>query len=258
MRTPFAAGFTIIETLLVLAVTGALVSGILLTVGASLNTQRYRDSVDSLKTTLQAQYSELGSVQNDRENNVSCNSAAQLSEDRAEVRGQSNCILLGKLVSIDRGEITFRTVLGVERAAASETNDITSLRNNYILSVSELGVDTKLLEWGTEIAWPTRVNGEDRGGASTPRQLSLLFIKSPDSGRFYTFSADTAWESPTSANLRSMVQNVESVPEKIICVDPQGLAPPEKLAIYIPGTAAVPSAIESRSNTLLGEQRSRC
>lgn len=255
---PLTAGFTIIETLLVLAVTGALVSGILLTVGASLNTQRYRDSADNTKALLQAQYDELASVQNDRENNWSCNAAARLDDETSQIRGQSDCVLLGKLISMNGGAVTVSTIVGVARTLPAASNDIDSLRNNYTLGVSELGVTQRTLEWGTEIAWPTRVADVPRPGATTPRQLSLLFVKSPDSGQLYTFSADTVWAAPTAENLRSMIVSTETVPNKIICIDPQGLAPPEKMAVTIPGIASTPSAVELQSNTLLGERGSQC
>ena len=45
-------GFTVIETMLFLGVAGALTMGVLVGSGASINQQRYRDSVNSLKSPI--------------------------------------------------------------------------------------------------------------------------------------------------------------------------------------------------------------
>ena len=42
-----SGGFTIIEVMLFLAVSGVLAAGILATVGGTIGAQRYRDAVDS-------------------------------------------------------------------------------------------------------------------------------------------------------------------------------------------------------------------
>ena len=61
-----SAGFTIIETMLVLAITGALVAAMFVGIGTSISIQRYRDAVTTFKDTLQEQYSALANVSNDR------------------------------------------------------------------------------------------------------------------------------------------------------------------------------------------------
>jgi type II secretory pathway pseudopilin PulG len=260
MKTPVAAGFTIIETLLVLAVTGALLTAIFATVGVSLNHQRYRDAAENLKLVMQSQYEDLNSVTNDRTNTWSCNESARLSEDTVEIRGQSDCTLVGKLVTIDDERLRIYTILAHERASATPiANDITSLRNNYALSVSTIGNENRELEWGTNIAWPRVSEGTTRGSSLTPRFVAFLFVKSPDTGQIYTFSSDdNTLLSPSSSDIRSMLVAGTGQRERVVCLDPNGIAPPDKLAVVVARYAAVPNAIELRSNELLRAEDTEC
>ena len=54
MKRVASRGFTIIEVMLFLAITGLLAVGVLATVGNSINVQRYRDAVVTLQTEVQA------------------------------------------------------------------------------------------------------------------------------------------------------------------------------------------------------------
>jgi type II secretory pathway pseudopilin PulG len=258
MKASSRAGFTIIETLLVLGVTAALVAGILYGIGSSLNNQRYRDAVETLKTSLQTQFSELSSVQNDRDNTWSCSASGQVSDTTAETRGQSNCILLGKLVSLTGTDMIIHSVVGSKKDIPAAANDIDSLKNNYTLGVSTIIVEKRKLEWGTGVAWPIRVAGSATSGGTDPRQLSLMFIRSPDSGHIYTFSSDSTSDTPSSSALNAMISSVSGQPERIICVDPRGLNPPERVAVVIAGNASASGAIETKSNTLLASGGSEC
>ena len=53
-------GFTLVEAMLFLAITGLLTVGILVGSGVAISQQRYRDSVNSLKSFIQDQYSACG------------------------------------------------------------------------------------------------------------------------------------------------------------------------------------------------------
>jgi len=65
-------GFTIIEVMLFLAVTGVLAAGILASVGSTLGLQRYRDAVDGFSSYIQGQYGQTISVRNDIDNHREC------------------------------------------------------------------------------------------------------------------------------------------------------------------------------------------
>ncbi|MEP6710564.1 MAG: prepilin-type N-terminal cleavage/methylation domain-containing protein, partial [Candidatus Saccharibacteria bacterium] len=58
MDTQRHPGFTIIEVMLFLAISGALAVGILIGSNVAITSQRYRDSLNSLQSLLQQQYNQ--------------------------------------------------------------------------------------------------------------------------------------------------------------------------------------------------------
>lgn len=236
--------------MLVLGITGALIAGVFIGIGTSLNAQRYRDAVTSFKSLLQTQYSELQNVRNDRTNDVSCDASAATSASSPEVRGQSECVMVGRLVSIVGDSVSIYAVLAREIAAPTDiANDIDDLRENYFLNVSPMNQEDSLMEWGTSISWPSEVSG-----GADPRELSVFMFRSPESGQVYTVLGDDANDSPSDALLKSMLVSGDAVPGQggsVVCVDPSGLTPGDRMAIVINSFASGPSAIESASNATL-------
>ncbi|HEY8886423.1 MAG TPA: type II secretion system protein [Candidatus Microsaccharimonas sp.] len=249
-------GFTIIETMLVLAVTGVLIATLLVGIGASINTQRYKDSVVSLKSLLQSQYSMASDVSNARSKNWTCSSSATpVPNAIGTAVGQSDCVLLGRYISIVGGDVSSAAIVGYENSTASAPNDVAEINNNYTLGVSTDSIDSSTLEWGSAIAWPA--SGAGSKSPTTPRSIAILVIRSPSSGTSYTFTSDTVYDitTITSAALKTMmVVNTGAVPgqqQRTLCVDPNGVTVPEKIAVYIGQAASDSSAIETRTNATI-------
>lgn len=255
MGTRYSSGFTIIETVLFLSVTALLVLGVMIGTGTSINNQRYRDSTETFKNLLQEQYGALESVRNGRENTWGCNSAAQPVEGGSQKRGQSNCVIVGRYMQINRGDIKTYTVLARETSEQERGSDVQTLELNYAYAVSEIEVDQRTMEWGTQIGWP--VSGAGARPNPTPRSMAILFLRSPDSGAVYTFTSDTIPASGNPANgdgLKAMIRSGEAIPgqsKRTICVKNGGLNPTGDTAVFISAFAAGPSAIETRSNDTL-------
>jgi len=248
-------GFTIIETMLVLAITGMLVAGVFVGIGTSINVQRYRDSVQTFKNVLQTQYAEITSVRSDRNDQWSCNAQAATSDTGATARGQSDCVLLGRLVTVNAADITVYSVVGLERINPTTADDITSLRTNYTLNVSTVEVDRSSLEWGAAIAWPS--TGSGSRDPTTPRSLSILFIRSPDSGQVYTFTSNDAPDTPGPQSLAVMVVAGNQVPgqgQRTVCITSNDLLVNDDHSVFIAGFASVPNAIEATTNVLLEQK----
>jgi type II secretory pathway pseudopilin PulG len=238
-------GFTIVETMLVLAVTGVLIVTLLVGVGGSINAQRYMDSVVSLKSMLQDQYAMVNNVTNDRQTNVACGTSTQTVSP-----GQSDCVLLGRYLSITGGNVTTATIVGYSIGSAIGATDVATVKANYQFGISTSSIETKTLEWGSRIAWP--VSGSGNQPPNTTRNLTMIVIRSPQTGTSYTFTSDSVSiiSDVNSALLTSMmVADTAAIPgqaQRTLCVEGGGSGP-EVLAVYIDPAASGPTSIETRS-----------
>lgn len=254
-----SAGFTIIETILFLAVTGALIGGMMFATSMTLGTQRYTDATESFKSLIQQQYAGITSVQNARENDLTCTSQAATT-DGDVLRGQSDCVLVGKYLIINGGDVTVYPVLAYEVATASDTaNDVEAFRDNYYLNLAKQNVTQTKLEWDARISWATAGNADDqRGSKPAQRAIGLLFLRSPSSGQVYTFTSNTV---PTASQLddtataptflSTMLREGAVVPgqkARTICLSSGGLTSVPNTSLYISAFAAGQSAVEVRSN----------
>ena len=98
-------GFTIIEVMLFLAVTGVLAAGILASVGSTLGLQRYRDAVDGFSSYIQGQYGQTINVRNDIDNHRECAADGTFLAAHSAPPGTSEtCAIIGRLVTTANGQ----------------------------------------------------------------------------------------------------------------------------------------------------------
>lgn len=263
MGTRVIKGFTIIETVLFLGVTGLLVLGAMVGVGANVNIQRYKDATETFNATIQSLYSDVTNVQNGRSSNQYCNSIAAVIDDPGgDERGQSRCMIIGKYVRLIKGDVTTYNVLAVENASfspsASDT-DVSILHDKYYLNLSQTDSIKTKMEWGTEIIKQiTPTTTSDRG--------TILIVRSPESGQIYTFSSNTVPTDTDIANLgttvspafvRDMVVAGDTTPgqaAQTYCIESSGLFSQGQMAIYIAPYATSSSAVELVSNDTLASK----
>lgn len=204
-------GFTIIEVMLFLGVTGLLVIGVLVGSGVAIGQQRYRDSVNSLKSYLQQQYSEVANVINGRPGTWACDTGAGVSDSETgggQARGTSDCVILGRYVTIDETgtKLTASNVTGYRTPGAADANsDITELTTNYKLGVSPIDQDVAEVSWGAQVVKPK---------TTSPMPFSILIIRSPLSGSTLTFSQEGI---PT--NVSSLITSGNMSANRDLCVN---------------------------------------
>lgn len=272
MGTHSTKGFTIIETMLVLAITGLLVSTLFVGIGGTINNQRYKDSVTSFKATLQQQFTFAINATNvsDVSSKWTCSNAAIVTEVNAPsaaggitAPGQSDCVILGQYTSVVNDKIASVSIIGKKTGTTTGLDDVADLKTNYVFGIAQNSIETSTLEWGASITWPTGPSGgidAKTSGDTSSRSIGILTVRSPQSGTVYTFTDDAvadAIQNTTSAQLSNMMFVNNSVPgqkQRIICIDPSAgsasLTVPEKLSISIAQGASDSTGIEQRSDTI--------
>ncbi len=189
-------GFTIIEVMLFLAITGMLAAAILVGSGVAIGQQRYRDSVGSLQSYIQQQYNKTINVTNDRDKAWTCDSNGNVSQvqnaSAGEARGTSDCVVLGRLVTIDATgtSLSSSVVVGYKNpGAVAQTSDVAEIAANYKMGVAPIDRDDQSVNWGAQVVKPK---------TSTPMPMSILIIRSPLSGATLTFTKEGVQTNPDS------------------------------------------------------------
>lgn len=217
MGTQNNIGFTIIETMLFLGVAGALTVGILVGSGVAINQQRYRDSVNSVKSFIQQQYSEVTNVVNGRDGSQACAANAVVVQPPQivvpEPRGASDCMLLGRYITITENgsQLTAVNVVGYRTPGADEEpSDIEEIANNYQLGTSTIDQDV------VDVPWSARIVQEN---TTQPLELSMLILRSPLSGSIMTYTRQGA-----VADIASIVAVENSNTARNLCINASSAA----------------------------------
>jgi type II secretory pathway pseudopilin PulG len=244
MKLNKTTGFTIIETMLFLAISGFLFVAILASTGNSINVQRYRDSVNSLQSFLQKQYSDIVNVSNESAEN-SCNNTSI-------ARGQSDCVILGRFIvtANDGKSLNVYKVIGFDNVNVdSEDGDIATFQNYNVQlfknDSGEFDYETYDFEWGVLL------NNDIAGGGGVS-SFSVLLIRSPNSGMVRTFS-DNSSESVSNEKVNQLISDAATAISIKACVDSNGLIEMPESAILIHANAAVQTDIE-----VIGDESSGC
>lgn len=170
-----AKGFTIIELTIFLAISGMLLLMMFFGTGSIVSRQRFTDTTDSLQAFFQSQYDEVTNGVNVSSATTACGGSA--------LAGQSDCLLVGKLLTIRPGENYVQANYIISKPHVSRvTTDPKDELDNANLSVVTDGQILYELKWGARVAWSTRslLNGT---GRDTSSMNSAAFIRLPKSGR---------------------------------------------------------------------------
>lgn len=205
-------GFTIIELILFLGITGALFAALMLGVNTSIYQQRYKDSVMAYKSLLEQQYAEVTYPRNERDDKWTCTSESgvQQQPNGGEARGTSNCVLLGRYVQIKNNGSVVETgnVVGFQPADTTLlAGDIATLAA-YTPRLSPLGKQDHEVEWQSILK-----STEDQ-----PSAASFLVLRSPLSGLIRTF----ALAEPLPANLNMALTEAAATAKIKNCVVQSG------------------------------------
>jgi hypothetical protein len=200
--------------------------------------------VHSLQSFIQQQYSVVANVYNDNNGTTPCGASAS-------PRGQSNCVILGRYVTVTpvgvrSSRALVRTITGTIPTVGSPEvlNDVqvfTSIGDgtnhgyNIILMPSASDSVNYDLEWDATMVKP---------GSNDPISFSLMILRSPSSGFIKTFI------NPTSVVSDGQIQNnLVQVPASLtnplkICVNDFDLSTSAKRALFINAGVSSASGVE--------------
>ena len=230
MTRHFRRGFTVIETMLFLAISGLLAVGIIGGTGYAINLQRYKDAVNSLQSYVQSEYGMVANTQNDRATLLTCSSGVLSTDGAGQPRGATNCLIIGRLITVaaDGKSLHAQTVYaGTD--SSEQPDDISALKNAtlFVSDIAQAPADYAL-EWGTAVALP---------GGATPAGYQILIARSPMSGAIRTFIAEQGLQ------LADMIADTTRL-DQVFCVDSSGLVTFGNRGVKIMKDAAGASAIK--------------
>ena len=235
-------GFTIIEVMLFLAVTGVLAAGILASVGSTLGLQRYRDAVDGFSSYIQGQYGQIINVRNDIDNHRECAADGTFSIAHSAPPGTSEtCVIVGRLVTTANGQ-TFQSqpiyMSGVTNTFLKSgvgddvvfTTDTAANRRLFIDSSAQ--AQTYQLDWGVRTQPP----------ATGDNAWAIAIVRSPISGVIHTYVTRRA-----SVMLDQLVVEGNRRNDSVICIDPSGWLAGQTLGVAIAADAPGASGVVTRT-----------
>jgi type II secretory pathway pseudopilin PulG len=201
-------GFTIVEVMLFLGITGLIMAFMLNGVGSQLNERRYQDATNSLVSFMQNQYNLVANVNNSRAKGVSFGSC-----DTSHVAGTSDCTVVGRILHAgsldgDTQQITSSWVIATKDVAAL-IDSVHVLQDAELVAATD--VDTYDVAWGTKL-----VKAADH---TQPLSLTVLIVRIPTTGIVHTYINPGRNISPS--DIIAAADNVTS--DFRLCVDPVGL-----------------------------------
>lgn len=249
-------GFTVIEVMLFLAITGGLFAMLMLGVSNGVTQQRYLDSVRSYKSVVQGEYSEVVNTRNDKQP-ASCVNDGSINLDgtsRDETRGTSKCVLLGRAVRVvdDGKSLLVSSITGYDNPNAGRPSTLTdtSLLTDYFhAKLARFDEEKRELDWGSQL-----VTASATGGHASSKAV-ILIMKSPATGLVRVFATEDANGAlNTSPDLTSFILDPNASKNELkACVDGNSGMLPKQLVVVNPAIAS-PDAV-SVNDDINGECR---
>lgn len=202
------SGFTIIETTLVLAIAGLVISLTLLGIGNALNRQRYSDAVSQSVDFFRGQYVQASSTVNNRPLTENCTSAGITTSGPSVKRGASECMLLGKVMrSTGDGKVTVHQVLAL--SDPSGLTGVSGMTDSAVLALSNLEqgnlLETYEPDWGTRLLAP---------GSDSLASFTIMIVRAPVSGTVHTYNSSSA--------VTDVADLLASQSDTTLCIDQGG------------------------------------
>ena len=235
-----ASGYTIIEVMLFFAVTGALMLGVMGSASVGVNTQRYNDAVNTFSAILQQEFTNVTNVTNTKSVQSMCGAGGETELQR----GVSDCVIIGRLMTIDnQGNMMRSNLVGQDSGAALDDGD-TELEvvRSYNPKIDASSQETGNMSWETKIL---------KGNPPEASYVSILLLRSPRSGNVYSYvsqssTAVIANDTQLAAAITNLVgegSSPRNSRDQFLCVDRSGWVVTPMRAIKLAPFSSGPSGV---------------
>lgn len=233
MNTNSDQGFTVIETMLFLAITGALFAALMIGVGTGITQQRYLDSVRSYRALLQNQYAAVLNTKNNANiDQWKCDTANGKVGGGTTTgnNGASNCVILGRAIQVINGTtVTTSSVTGFEPSPSDQDKLATSTDLEALQLYNPQLADFDAQH--TELDWQSSLYTYAPTGGTNPKHPSstmIFILRSPSSGTVKVFGSPA----PLTGSIKDFLANLGSQTSFIDCVDgDSGLLPKQIVTV---------------------------
>lgn len=240
MNKPEHRGFTIIEVMLFLAISGVMAALLLGGWTLMINTQRYKDSIDTVYGYIQDQYNLVYNVENERSSTLTCTGGNQIVNGAGESRGQSDCVLMGRFIKLTNGT-TFRSyaVVGREPAAPATGSD-TDIIKSYNPAVVSQSIGLSEVE--QIVPWRAVIKG--KAGNADPLNMSIMLLRSPESGIVHRYIVNSSNQVDPIIDLGEIKRDNED-DDVMFCFDPGVMVQGSRQSVVIRKYASSRNSVET-------------
>lgn len=217
----FVPGFTVIELMLFLGITGVLFAALMIGVNTNITQERYREGVQAYSALIQDQYSEVTNTRNDRNDQWQCVGGAVAQQPvNGDARGTTSCVILGRAIQIQGNgtEVKTSAVIGIEPSQQDNASDIDALAAYQPKLADLFGSSTTKLDWESSLATTDKKSST----------ASFLILRSPASGLLRVFTSS----SPLPGDLSTMITAAAATTVVKNCVTGStGLVPVQSVSV---------------------------
>ena len=216
-------GFTIIEVILFLAISGALLLMAMIGSGEMARHARFSDSVNAFHSNLQRYYEEVTSGVNTREANDACTPGTVDG-------GTDSCLLLGRVISFQEDTSTAVVRYATGNFNVADTGTVHAQIANANIIVRDSGEQTVDLAWGATFQSASRASGViasqplKQTGSARALINNVAFIRHPNGSeiaQYYFYSTSTSLadvQAGLTTALSAPPPNVTSMTTASICI----------------------------------------
>lgn len=241
MNMPAHRGFTIIEVMLFLAISGLLIAMLLGGWNLLINTQRYKDSVDTVYGYFQDQYNLVYNVENERGTSLTCTADGRIVENggaSVDSRGQSDCVLMGRFIKLTEGtKLQSYAVVGRKPVSPVSGGDTEQIKD---YNPTVVGQEIGLTEAEQMVPWGAALN---RPHSTNPLSATILLLRSPASGVVHRYVVDGAREGTVIKDSDIATENESQDSE--FCFDAGAIVQGGKQAVVIRKYASSRNSVET-------------